>query len=220
MPCGETRDTLTTPDPSPLGTTLAVGSIRAGDQLVRQGTSIVGSVQAVKRPVAVATAASLPANTKSGTTVLTADANGALTVDGVAMSASLRVLVKDEGDASKNGVYTVTDAGSAGTPWILTRAYDADTAQNLERGVIVAVRLGTNADRIYKLASTVATPHTTTQTWSEYGAGMAADTGWTAFGGTPDKASALDTATVSLGQLAERVKALQDALASGVRPNA
>ena len=60
---------------------------------------------------------------------ITANANGALTIDSVAAVATNRILVKNETSTNEpyNGVYTVTQAGSAGTPFILTRATDFDT---------------------------------------------------------------------------------------------
>ena len=39
-----------------------------------------------------------------------------------------RVLIKDETNTAYNGVYTVTNVGSSGTAWVLTRATDFDTA--------------------------------------------------------------------------------------------
>jgi hypothetical protein len=81
----------------------------------------------------LATVAALPANTynngSSGVgATLTANANGALSVDGVAVVATNRILVKNQAAGANNGVYVVTQAGSAGTPYILTRATDFDTA--------------------------------------------------------------------------------------------
>lgn len=58
---------------------------------------------------------------------LTATANGALTVDGFAVSAGNRVLVYNQVNQYENGVYAVTDAGNVSAPWILTRATDSDT---------------------------------------------------------------------------------------------
>ncbi len=99
-----------------------------------------------KQSVTAATAAALTANTAAGSgegKTLTADANGALTVDGVAVTAGQRILVKDEATGSDNGIYLVTDAGSAGTPYILTRATDADTDAKLPTGSVVFVDQGT-----------------------------------------------------------------------------
>jgi len=83
--------------------------------------------------VRLATAAALPANTyNNGTSgvgaTLTANANGALTVDGVAAVAGNRILVKNEATQANNGVYTVTQVGDGSTPYILTRATDFDSA--------------------------------------------------------------------------------------------
>jgi hypothetical protein len=83
--------------------------------------------------VVYATAAALPANTYNNGTLgvgatLTANANGALSVDGNAVTASQRILVKDEVTQANNGCYTVTATGSGGAPYVLTRATDFDTA--------------------------------------------------------------------------------------------
>jgi hypothetical protein len=80
-----------------------------------------------------ATTAALPANVynngASGVgATLTAVVNGALSVDGVAVAANQRILVKNEVAQANNGVYTVTQAGSGILPYILTRASDFDTA--------------------------------------------------------------------------------------------
>jgi hypothetical protein len=87
----------------------------------------------VHQSVVYATAAALPTNTynngASGVgATLTATVNGALTVDGNAVTTSQRILVKNEVASANNGCYTVTSTGSAGTPYILTRATDFDTA--------------------------------------------------------------------------------------------
>ena len=82
--------------------------------------------------VALATTAALPANTyNNGTSgvgaTLTANANGALSIDSTLTIAAERVLVKNEVAGANNGVYVVTQVGSAGTPYILTRATDFDS---------------------------------------------------------------------------------------------
>lgn len=99
----------------------------------------------VKQSVRLATAAALAANTAAGSGVgktLTADANGALSVDGVAVAVGNRILVKDETPASDNGIYVVTDAGSAGTPYILTRATDFDQNAEVTAGAFTFVTEG------------------------------------------------------------------------------
>jgi hypothetical protein len=54
------------------------------------------------------------------------------TVDGVTLSAGDRVLVKDQTDAKQNGIYIYNDSS---TP--MTRAPDANTADELENAVVV-----------------------------------------------------------------------------------
>ena len=62
-----------------------------------------------------------------GATLTNNSTQTALVIDGVATVASDRVLIYEQTDATQNGIYTVTDIGSASTNWILTRATDADT---------------------------------------------------------------------------------------------
>lgn len=107
-----------------------------------------------KDSVRVATTTALPANT-FGANVLTANANGALPqIDGITLTTSDRLLVKDEPNAQNNGIYTVTDLGSAGTPWILTRATDADTDAEVTNGMYMYVGEGTaNGSKSFVLAT-------------------------------------------------------------------
>lgn len=59
--------------------------------------------------------------TASGPAKLTATGVGALlSIDGSGMSADQTVFVKDQTVAAQNGLYKVTNAGSAGSPWVLT----------------------------------------------------------------------------------------------------
>lgn len=90
--------------------------------------------------VRLATAAALPAYTYLAD-VITANANGALTVDGAAVAAADLVVVKNGAAATDNGIYTVTATGSAGAPFVLTRV--AAYATTIRAGLIVAVTAGT-----------------------------------------------------------------------------
>jgi hypothetical protein len=58
---------------------------------------------------------------------LTAIANGTLVIDGTVASATIRVLIQDCSNPVGNGVYVVTNAGSAGAQYVMTRSSDADT---------------------------------------------------------------------------------------------
>lgn len=102
-----------------------------------------------------ATAAALPANTyNNGTSgvgaTLTAVAVGTLTIDGytfVVGDVGKRILVKNEVAGANNGVYTLTQAGTALLPYILTRATDYDTSgtgtNEIDEGDMVLVLSGT-----------------------------------------------------------------------------
>ena len=105
----------------------------------------------VKDSVRLATAAALAAVTyNNGAGTLTADANGALTIDGVATVANDRVLIKNQASAVQNGIYKVTTIGSGSAAFVLTRSPDADTAAELTGGTFFFVEEGTaNADNGY-----------------------------------------------------------------------
>ena len=108
----------------------------------------------IKESVVAATTAALAAvtyaNGASGVgATLTADANGAIAaVDGVTLVADERVLIQDQAAALQNGIYVVTTVGTAGAPFVLTRAGDMDGSPASEiPGAFVFVEEGsTNAD--------------------------------------------------------------------------
>jgi hypothetical protein len=62
-----------------------------------------------------------------GATLTNSGAQAALVIDGVTLSTNDRVLIYEQTNAFENGIYTVTDTGSASTNWVLTRATDADS---------------------------------------------------------------------------------------------
>jgi hypothetical protein len=98
-----------------------------------------------------ATLAALAANTYAngnggiGAT-LTANGNGAIAAqDGVTLLAGDRLLVLFEATAANNGVYIVTQVGTGGTPYILTRAPDACTPAQLAGAEIVVTKGAVNS---------------------------------------------------------------------------
>lgn len=107
-------------------------------------TDVAGnSISGEKTAVAAATAVALPSNTRTGN-VLTATAVGAMPlIDGIALIVGDRVLVKNEVLSENNGWYVVSDVGSVGTPWILTRSTDADTSAEVHQGFFGKVTGGT-----------------------------------------------------------------------------
>jgi hypothetical protein len=95
-----------------------------------------------------------------GATLTNSGANVALSIDGVSLSNTVRVLVYQQSNAVQNGIYTVTNEGAPDTPgpgaqWVLTRATDADTyvvasSAGLSEGSTVFVQSGdTGAGETY-----------------------------------------------------------------------
>jgi hypothetical protein len=127
----------------------------------------------VKQSVRAATTAALPAVTAAGSgagKTLTADANGALTVDGVTIANSDRILVKNQSTASDNGIYTQTTLGTGGTAFVLTRATDADQNSEVSAGMFTFVSEGTaNADTGWVLTTNdPITVDTSSQTFAQF----------------------------------------------------
>ena len=103
----------------------------------------------VRPSVGVATTGALSANTYNNGALgvgatLTENANGAIgNIDGSAVTLNERILVKNEATQANNGIYVATDLGSAGTPWILTRATDYDQSAEVTTGTFTSVNSGT-----------------------------------------------------------------------------
>ena len=109
-----------------------------------------------KNSVKLATDAALPAYTASGgpgvDRILTADAVGILTVDGVAMVLNDDLLVKDEAGAPghvDHGLYEMTVEGTAGVAFVLTRRTDADEDSEVTASLQVGVNEGTENEDTY-----------------------------------------------------------------------
>lgn len=167
----------------------------------------------VKDSVRLATTAALAANTyNNGTSgvgaTLTANANGALSVDGTAVVAGDRILVKNESAGANNGIYTVTTVGSGSAAYVLTRATDADTATELNSGAFTFVEEGSaNADNGYVMTQdTSITFGSTSITWQQFsGAGqITAGDALTKSGNTMNVA--VDNSSIEVSSDALRVK--------------
>lgn len=125
-----------------------------------------------KPSVRAATTAALPTVTATSTT-LTATANGALAAqDGVTLLVNERLLVKNQAAAADNGIYIVTQVGTGGTPFILTRVADMDSWAEVP-GAYVFVEEGTaNGDKAFLATSDKGgTLGTTAINWSAFGVG-------------------------------------------------
>ena len=164
----------------------------------------------VKASVRVATTADLSATYNNGNGTLTASSNGAISIDGVSLSANDRVLVKDQSTATENGFYRVTTVGSGSAAFVLTRTPDADDAAELTGGAFTFVEEGTaNADNGF-VASHNGTPTLGTDniTFEQFsGAGqIAAGAALTKTGNTLDVS--VDDSSIEISSDSLQVKAL------------
>jgi phage-related tail fiber protein len=116
-----------------------------GAGLVPSGASLNQMYQAIQSMIAATIAQDYKASVRAATTAnIAALAGGAPnTLDGVALAANDRILVKDQTTGSQNGIYVVTTLGTgANGTW--SRAGDADQAGELTPGAVVMVEEGTS----------------------------------------------------------------------------
>lgn len=186
-----------------LPSTPSLSSEAASKAYVESYANSVASGLDVKKSVVAATTAALAAVTyDNGTSgvgaTLTADANGALgAIDDITLSSGDRVLIKDQANAEENGIYTLSQAGGIGAPFIFTRATDADTGTStgeVTPGMFCFVEQGTaNADTGWVLSSpdTAVTMGTTELVFTQFSssASITAGAGLTKTGNTIDVVS-------------------------------
>jgi len=133
-----------------------------------------------KDSVRVATTAALTVTYSNGSsgvgaTLTNAGTQAAITIDSIVLAVGDRVLVKNQATASQNGIYTVTNVGSASTNWVLTRSIDAETSTELTGGAFTFVEEGTtNGDNGFVCTTDGAvTIGTTSINWVQFsGAGQ------------------------------------------------
>ena len=116
----------------------------------------------VKDSVVASTTTNLTVTYNNGTagvgaTLTNAGSQAAFAIDGITLTASQRVLIKDQSTATQNGVYKVTTVGNGSTNWVLTRTTDCDTATEFNSGVFFFVEKGTdNADNGFVMSQDTA----------------------------------------------------------------
>lgn len=174
----------------------------------------------VKDSCRVATAAALPANTFSAG-VLTADANGVLTVDGVATVLNDRILVQNEATSLRNGIYYVSTEGTSGVPYVLTRVTDANTSAKVTAGMYTFIEEGTVNDNAGFVLTTnnPITLNTTSLSFTQFtGAGsITAGAGLTKTGGTIDVIAGDTSITVNADELHVNINDASLEVSSGLR---
>ena len=181
----------------------------ASQQSIKSYVDATASGLDLKDSSHAATTAALAAVTYSNGSsgvgaTLTANANGALTVDGQTMVAAERLLVKDQSAGLQNGIYTVTATGSAGAVFVLTRTTDFDSTTEVTSGAFTFVETGTtNADSGWVMTTDGSiTIGTTAMAWSQFsGAGqITAGTGLSKSGNTLN-VDAAQTQITSVGTI-------------------
>jgi hypothetical protein len=153
----------------------------ASDAATKQYVDNTSAGLIVHTQASFATAAALPANTynngSSGVgATLTGNAVGALAVDGIFVSSSQRIVVKNEVAPANNGIYSVTATGSPSTQYVLTRTTDANTpgtgnVNEIGYGTYVFVTNGNvNGSSGWSVNSTVTTIGTSAINWVQFSA--------------------------------------------------
>lgn len=141
---------------------------------------------------------------------LTKSTNGAFPViDTHQLLAGERILVAGQADLTQNGIYVLSDAGSGITPWILTRATDADTAAKLDHAYLT-IKNGSMAEHSYVEANDLVTLGTSEVAFVDLGA-----VGITAGSGI-DKVGSVISAKLGLGLAANGVTTATDVQTDGV----
>ena len=117
-----------------------------------QGLDTKLSVVAIETSEIDSPAYAQPETTSGAGATLTAPSNAAFpTVDGVTLAVGERVLIAGQGGIglshAHNGIYTLTTLGSGLVKWVLTRATDFDTNDEVTSAAFTFVEEGTvNAD--------------------------------------------------------------------------
>lgn len=115
------------------------------------GTDVSAALSATAATTANLAGAPTYINGVSGVgATLTRTGNGALPAqDGVTLINGDRLLVKNQVAQLENGIYEVTDIGSAGTPYILTRTTDSDEDMEFDDQIVVPANGTTQINQIF-----------------------------------------------------------------------
>jgi hypothetical protein len=110
-----------------------------------------------------------------GATLTNSGTNEAFQLDNHVLEVAERVLIKDQTDQTQNGIYVVTTVGDGSTPWVLTRATDADNSPSGEvsYGDFIFIQQGTHGGSGYILTTTgTVTIGTTNLVYTQFNAGQ------------------------------------------------
>jgi hypothetical protein len=113
----------------------------------------------------LATDAILPGAPALAAGVLTASGNAALNVDSASAASGDLILVKDEVNQIRNGLYIVNNAGAAGAKFVLSRVPYQDAQGEIQAAELVSIEKGlANADSLWNLISDGGTTFTPDKT--------------------------------------------------------
>ena len=159
-----------------------------------------GYVDAVKQALDIKDSVHVASTANVSLTAGSSGLEAGDTIDGVTLVAGDRVLLKNQTDASENGIYVAVASG--GTPG---RSSDADASVDVTSGMFVFVEEGTtNADQGYVLTTNnVITLNTTDLTFTQFsGAGqITAGNGLTKSGNTINVVPDAVTLSVSADEI-------------------
>lgn len=153
---------------------IAATNIQAAiEEAITDLTTLIGTTIEARKwkdTVDAATTAALSVTYNAGAGTLTATGNGVLPdQDGVTLAVGDSLLVKEQASTFQNGVYDVTDVGSAGTPYVLTRRADANTATELTDATVFPDAGTNNKGKIYTQTATLSNLTSDAQTWAVTG---------------------------------------------------
>lgn len=105
-----------------------------------------------------------------GATLTNAGTQAVFAIDGVSPPVGTNVLIKNLANAANQGIYTVTNAGSVSTNWVLTRATSYDTPVEINNTGLILVRNGTaNTGTAWYNSATIITVDTTNFSYASFG---------------------------------------------------
>jgi hypothetical protein len=123
--------------------TNAGSPLNAGDLVTKAYLDAQTTGLDVKESVSVASTVNIAGTYSNSGQTLTANSNGAISVDGQALNLGDRLLLKDQTTGTENGIYSVTAIGDGSNPFVLTRAVDFNQSAEIGAGSFSYVEAGT-----------------------------------------------------------------------------
>lgn len=141
--------------------------ISSNDAASKSYVDSVAQGLTVKDAVTIASTSNLAGTYSNANQTLTLGSTGVLSIDGVATTLGMRVLLKDQSQGSQNGIYSVTTEGAVGVAAVFTRADDFNSNAEIDAGSFCFVLSGTtNAGKQFVQTATSPTLDTTDLTFS------------------------------------------------------